>query len=41
VGRAFWQYTDRGSVPGAAGDVGRDFFQNGGSYPNINALRIP
>jgi GH25 family lysozyme M1 (1,4-beta-N-acetylmuramidase) len=41
VGWAFWQYTDRGSVPGVSGNVDRDFFQNGGSYPNINALRIP
>ena len=41
VGWAFWQYTDRGSVPGIAGAVDRDYFKNGGSYPNINALRIP
>jgi GH25 family lysozyme M1 (1,4-beta-N-acetylmuramidase) len=41
VGWAFWQYTSTGSVPGVAGNVDRDFFQNGGSYPNINALRIP
>jgi GH25 family lysozyme M1 (1,4-beta-N-acetylmuramidase) len=41
VGWAFWQYTDRGSVPGISGNVDRDYFRNGGSYPNINALRIP
>jgi lysozyme len=41
VGWAFWQYTDRGSVPGVTGNVDRDYFRNGGSYPNINALRIP
>jgi GH25 family lysozyme M1 (1,4-beta-N-acetylmuramidase) len=41
VGWAFWQYTDRGSVPGISGNVDRDYFQNGGSYPNINALKIP
>ena len=41
VGWAFWQYTDRGSVPGIRGYVDRDYFKNGGSYPNINNLRIP
>jgi GH25 family lysozyme M1 (1,4-beta-N-acetylmuramidase) len=41
VGWAFWQYTSTGRVNGIAGNVDRDFFQNGGSYPNINALRIP
>jgi lysozyme len=41
VGWAFWQYTDAGSVPGISGNVDRDYFKNGGSYPNINALRIP
>src|SRR5262249_46229404 len=41
VGWAFWQYTDRGSVSGISGNVDRDYFKNGGSYPNINALRIP
>ena len=41
VGWAFWQYTDRGSVGGVSGYVDRDFFKNFGSYPNINALRIP
>lgn len=41
VGWAFWQYTSSGSVPGVAGNVDRDYFRNSGSYPNINALRIP
>jgi GH25 family lysozyme M1 (1,4-beta-N-acetylmuramidase) len=41
VGWAFWQYTSTGRVSGIVGNVDRDFFQNGGSYPNINALRIP
>jgi GH25 family lysozyme M1 (1,4-beta-N-acetylmuramidase) len=41
VGWAFWQYTASGSVPGVSGNVDRDQFKNGGSYPNINALRIP
>jgi len=41
VGWAFWQYTDSGRVPGVAGNVDRDYFRNGGSYPNINSLRIP
>jgi lysozyme len=41
VGWAFWQYTDNGRVPGIAGAVDRDYFKNSGSYPNINALRIP
>jgi lysozyme len=41
VGWAFWQYTDAGSVPGVSGNVDRDYFRNGGSYPNINNLRIP
>jgi len=41
VGWAFWQYTASGSIAGVSGNVDRDFFRNGGSYPNINALRIP
>jgi GH25 family lysozyme M1 (1,4-beta-N-acetylmuramidase) len=41
VGWAFWQYTDSGSVPGISGAIDRDYFRNGGSYPNINNLRIP
>jgi lysozyme len=41
VGWAFWQYTDRGAVGGVRGNVDRDYFRAGGSYPNINALRIP
>ncbi len=41
VGWAFWQYTDRGRVSGISGNVDRDYFRNGGSYPNINSLRIP
>ena len=41
MGWAFWQYTSTGSVPGISGNVDRDRFRNGGSYPNINALVIP
>ena len=41
VGWAFWQYTSSGHVSGISGYVDRDYFRNGGSYPNINALRIP
>jgi lysozyme len=41
VGWAFWQYTSTGSVPGISGNVDRNRFRNGGSYPNINALVIP
>jgi lysozyme len=41
VGWAFWQYTSTGSVSGVSGNVDRDRFRNGGSYPNINALVIP
>ncbi len=41
VGWAFWQYTDTGRVPGISGNVDRDYFQNGGPYPNIRALVIP
>jgi lysozyme len=41
VGWAFWQYTDTGRVNGIGGYVDRDYFRNSGSYPNINALRIP
>jgi lysozyme len=41
VSWAFWQYTSTGSVPGISGNVDRDRFRNGGSYPNINALVIP
>jgi GH25 family lysozyme M1 (1,4-beta-N-acetylmuramidase) len=41
VGWAFWQYTSTGSVSGVTGNVDRDRFRNGGSYPNVNALVIP
>ena len=41
VGWAFGQYTDAGPVSGISGNVDRDHFKNGGSYPDINALRIP
>lgn len=41
VGWAFWQYTESGRVPGVSGNVDRDYFRNGGSYPNINNLSIP
>jgi GH25 family lysozyme M1 (1,4-beta-N-acetylmuramidase) len=41
LGWAFWQYTSSGQVTGVSGNVDRDYFQNGGNYPNINALRIP
>jgi GH25 family lysozyme M1 (1,4-beta-N-acetylmuramidase) len=41
VGWAFWQYTSSGRVAGVSGNVDRDYFRNGGSYPNINALRFP
>ena len=41
VGWAFWQYTSSGHVSGVNGNVDRDYFRNGGSYPNIQALRIP
>jgi lysozyme len=41
VGWAFWQYTSTGSVPGISGNVDRDWFRHGGSYPNISALVIP
>jgi lysozyme len=41
VGWAFWQYTSTGRVSGVNGNVDRDWFRNGGSYPNINALVIP
>jgi GH25 family lysozyme M1 (1,4-beta-N-acetylmuramidase) len=41
VGWAFWQYTSSGSVPGISGHVDLDYFQHGGSYPNITALLIP
>lgn len=41
VGWAFWQYTSTGRVSGINGNVDRDWFRNGGSYPNIKALVIP
>lgn len=41
VGWAFWQYTSTGSVPGISGNVDRNWFRDGGSYPNIDALVIP
>jgi GH25 family lysozyme M1 (1,4-beta-N-acetylmuramidase) len=41
VGWAFWQYTSTGRVPGVTGNVDRNYFQNFGHYPSINALRIP
>jgi GH25 family lysozyme M1 (1,4-beta-N-acetylmuramidase) len=41
VGWAFWQYTSTGRCRGISGNVDRDVFKNGGSYPNIYALVIP
>uniref|UniRef100_A0A7S1AKY3 Lysozyme n=1 Tax=Noctiluca scintillans TaxID=2966 RepID=A0A7S1AKY3_NOCSC len=38
VGWAFWQYSDSGSVSGISGAVDLDYFQNGGSYPDIYNL---